>query len=524
MDNSIWNALCKQPTLKASSQKYAQLVYESTTQLHQSIQSILSALDRRAIGFTKCANFESALHDAKAMQKLSPSSPLGYIREASIYSEQGKQLQAIRVCDKGMTKVDVMDTHYDELQRAKMDAEQRQNTRIDFISQLPVDIVMTTLIPMITNGCLSNSSKSIPCLYVSNVWRDSIIKCFGGLHFDIGDDTYADLPKLAPFIHHIKETEVHGYSNDPWLADLLRDNDFCSLKTLFINGCAGYCIDGLVPSFKSIGNTLTTLQIGHDDDITLPIGDVLINCPNLESLAITQPSATNIRSLPKKTWPKLTSLIIESIENDVISCREVMAIGKRFPSLKKLQFSPCEDVASIRVVLDHYPWISNLTLAQHAILYLDRYANHTKLKELVISVDTVADTDNVLDAVLHLGQLERLKILFSRAWKSTQVQGFLDRLSEACPNLSSLAITCDNAPSTQSINTLKRLDHLEELGFSIKGLDHDDGFWQAIKTFSQLKCIHVHPGKSINRHRRSSLQKQRPDLKIIVQTRHFEGW
>lgn len=151
--------------------------------------------------------------------------------------------------------------------------------------------------------------------------------------------------------------------------------------------------------------------------------------------------------------------------------------------------------------------------------YLDRYANHTKLKELVISVDTVADTDNVLDAVLHLGQLERLKILFSRAWKSTQVQGFLDRLSEGCPNLSSLAITCDNVPSTQSINTLKRLEHLKELGFSIKGLDHDDGFWQAIKTFSQLKCIHVHPGKSINRHRRSSLRKQRPDLKIIVQTR-----
>ncbi|CDH60964.1 predicted protein [Lichtheimia corymbifera JMRC:FSU:9682] len=88
----IWSDLCKQPNLTASTEKYAKLVYDSTTELHEPIQSILSALDRRAIGLSKCANFESALRDAKVMQQLSPASALGYTREAIINREQGKQL------------------------------------------------------------------------------------------------------------------------------------------------------------------------------------------------------------------------------------------------------------------------------------------------------------------------------------------------------------------------------------------------------------------------------------------------
>ncbi|CDH57659.1 predicted protein [Lichtheimia corymbifera JMRC:FSU:9682] len=73
MDDSICQHLCTQPILKASSEKYAQLVYDSTTELQQSDEPILSPLNRRANGLTKCATFESALDDAKVMQQLSPT-------------------------------------------------------------------------------------------------------------------------------------------------------------------------------------------------------------------------------------------------------------------------------------------------------------------------------------------------------------------------------------------------------------------------------------------------------------------
>lgn len=172
------------------------------------------------------------------------------------------------------------------------------------------------------------------------------------------------------------------------------------------------------------------------------------------------------------------------------------------PSLKKLQ-------------LDFYPSFHHDNYARYA-RYLRRYANHSQLKELLIVFDTSEDIDNVLEAILHLGQLQRLSIRIKGDWESTQMQGFLDGLCEACPNLSSLGINCNNAPSTHTMNALKRLEHLEEFGFSIEGMDDNDGFWHAIETFSQLKCIDIHPSKASNMHRRRYLHEQRPDLRITI--------
>ncbi|CDH57647.1 predicted protein [Lichtheimia corymbifera JMRC:FSU:9682] len=358
MAYSTWTDLCKQPTLKASSAKYAKPVYDSTIQLHQSLEPILSALNRHAIGLTKCTNYDAALRDADLMQQLSPSSPLGYIREATIYSEQGKQLEVIRICNHGLSIVDTMDTHYDTLQRAKMDAEQQQSKRIDFISQVPLDIVMTTLIPMFTGDLVLHSSKPTLFLHVSNVWRDRIIQHFGGLFFQIGDDEDANLSRVIVLSHCIEELEVDYYSKGTWLGDLLRNHDFCSLQELHITYASPNCIDHLISSLKSVSNILTQFTIAHDGNTMLPIEEILVTCPNLVSLNITQPNAADISSLSMTTWPKLTTLTTSS--DDVITCDEVMAIGKRFPSLNSHHFASCEEMESIRIALDYYPWMNNI--------------------------------------------------------------------------------------------------------------------------------------------------------------------
>ncbi|KAJ8658001.1 hypothetical protein O0I10_006272 [Lichtheimia ornata] len=649
MTYSFWTDLCKQPVLKASSQQYAELVYESTIQLHQSLEPIWSALDRRAIGLTKCANFASALRDARVMQHLSPSSALGYIREADIYSEQGRQCQVIRVCNKGLRSVDPMDTHYDDLKRAKIDAEERQDTRIDFISELPLDIVTTTLIPMIADGRPLHSFNQPPYLDVSNVWRHRIIECLGGLHYQTGDDDEDELSDITKFARHVTLLEVVGYSNGTWLDDLLRYDNFCSLKKLCIDGCSPNYVGQLVSSLGSISRTLTHFELEQDGGTTLPIGNILATCPNLVFLRLTNLCATDISSLPMTTWPKLTSFTI--ISNNMITSNEVMAIGKRFPSLKQLQFSPCEDMDSTRIVLDYYPSMNNLSLIEHGagagcniafnddgsrredeairrlsinmnnvnhalwgslvdILrqhhhtledinyhadasnmregiyniefvrlkklylrnsgwwiphnapmleelgiqcftadtkrlvsdtaplpqnlrklqldlfplqyrgtepfarYLNRYANHAQLKELVIAFASTIDIDNVLGAILHLGQLERLMIRFTVDF--IEMADFVDGLIKGCPNLSRLGIRSRNAPSAYSMSILKRLKHLNELEFSIMDMDDDDAFWHAIQTFSQLKCIHIYPSNATNMHRLRCLYQQRPDLKIVA--------
>lgn len=248
MSRSILKDLCRQPTLTAaSSEKYAKLVHDatvqlqqiqhSTTQLQHSLESTLSALDLRAMALTQTANFESALDDAEAMQRISSSSALGYLREAMIYSEQGKQRDVVELCRRALRVVKKKDPHYNTLKRAKLDAEQQSKRRIDFISQLPVEIVVTTLLPMFVEHELDISSASYQYLKVSNQWADRIRQCLGEVSFNLyeeGDEERCS--QVSQISQHIDSLHVHYFSKGTWLYDLLSDSDFSSLKKLYIDG------------------------------------------------------------------------------------------------------------------------------------------------------------------------------------------------------------------------------------------------------------------------------------------------
>ncbi|KAJ8657965.1 hypothetical protein O0I10_006236 [Lichtheimia ornata] len=401
MADSIWNDLCKQPTLKTSSEKYAQLVHDSTTQLHQGVQSILSALDQRATGLTKCANFESALHDARAMQQLSPSSALGYIREADIYSEQGQQLQVIDVCRKGLSRVDAMDTHYDALQRAKMDAEERQNTRIDFISQLPVDIVITTLVPMFMDHFPLRSDTPCSYLYVSNLWRDRITQCFDGLRFSAGDHRGYDedaLSQVVQFAQHTKTLYINRYHHGTWLDDLLRDHDFCSLRQLFIEQYMNDHVDHFVSSLKSISKTLTHLSIEMGSRRMFSIDQIVLTCPNLVSLDLPQSRVADISSLPMSTWPNLKSLSIHRAQ-EPITCDQIIGIWQRFPSLNHLGLHPCSDMQSAFIVSDYLPSINSLGIntldTDIDIMYTDQGSVSDLLGVTHIAIEGILPSNDV---------------------------------------------------------------------------------------------------------------------------------
>ncbi|KAJ8657962.1 hypothetical protein O0I10_006233 [Lichtheimia ornata] len=361
-----WEDSYNQPTLTASSEKYAKLVHDSTTQLHQSLGPVLSALDRRGIGLTKCANFDAALRDAKLMQQLSPSSALGYIREADIYSEQGKQRQVIDICNKGLSMADTMDEHYDELKQAKMDAEQHQSKRIDFISQLPNDIVITTLIPMFMDRFPLRSD--IPCsyLHVSNVWRDRVIQCFDGLRFMVGYDHDYDadtLSQVIQFAQHTKTLSITLHGHGTWLGDLLRDNDFCSLGRLSIEHCMNDHIGRFVTSLESISKTLTHLSmISGSSHLSPPIATILLTCPHLVSLELSRPHVADLSSLPLTTWANLKKLTIDGAQ-EPITCEQAIGIWRRFPSLNHLGLNPCSDIQSALIVSDYLPSINSLEIS-----------------------------------------------------------------------------------------------------------------------------------------------------------------
>ncbi|KAJ8657989.1 hypothetical protein O0I10_006260 [Lichtheimia ornata] len=390
MERSIWHALCKQPTHPVSTEKYTSLVYDATTQLDERIQSVLSALDQRAIGLTKLANFESAVRDAQAMQQISPTSPLGYLRAATIYSEQGKQSYVVAICLIGRSLVDANDPGYATLEHMKDAAIQQKCRRIDFISQLPIDIVASRLIPMIIDDSPLDALKPCPYLHVSKQWRDCIFQYSDGLSFMTGRRAkQPDLEKcsqLIRFSRHIKELEVNQYTKGTWLCDLLRDNDFCSLRKICIWEVRPAYMDQFVSSLESVAITLTHLSIHEDPCNTVPMAKILSTCPNLVSLSIREPDLDTFMELPETTtWPNITTLSMNGLEVNLTSA-QVNSICRRFPAVRNLDFYPCPDIKTALMIPKYCP------LLKRAEIDIDDFLINVRFVDIDTGSDEVVVT------------------------------------------------------------------------------------------------------------------------------------
>ncbi|CDS06455.1 hypothetical protein LRAMOSA08983 [Lichtheimia ramosa] len=363
MSHPTLNDSSQLPTLTASTEEYKDLAYNSTTKAQQSPESALSTLDLRSIALTKTANCDSALDNAKTMQQLSPTSALEYMREAMIYSEQGKQRHVIDICNQALRMVDPKDVHYGALQQTKMDAEQQQVKCIDFISQLPVDIVITTLIPMFITECDAlDGCQPCPYLYVSRVWRDRVIQSVNGLYFYIENENEENTyPEVMKFAQHIKSLCIDRCAEGAWLCDLLRNNEFRSLEELFIRSFSSTCINDLIPSLESLSSTLEHLELNVAFGPSLPAAAILSACPNLVLLYTVGVNHADLSLLPKTPWNNLTELEITCSE-EKITFDQIMAIWERFPSLEHLRLDPCTDIRSAILVTDYYPSMNNLDI------------------------------------------------------------------------------------------------------------------------------------------------------------------
>ncbi|KAI7874303.1 hypothetical protein K492DRAFT_184089 [Lichtheimia hyalospora FSU 10163] len=197
--------------------------------------------------------------------------------------------------------------------------------RIDLISQLPAELAITKIIPMFMDDGRLDASVPCPYLYVSKLWRDRIIQCWGGLRFSIDceeeDHNDKKCSELVQFAQHTVALSVNHY--EEWMSDLWNDNNFCSLKEM------------------SIG------------------ADLMLTCPNLESLVI--PEDAHLSDLPMTPYASMTKLFLKTTPN-VITNDQVMAICKTLPSLKHLQLLPCADIQSASIISDYYPFMKSLEL------------------------------------------------------------------------------------------------------------------------------------------------------------------
>lgn len=122
----------------------------------------------------------------------------------------------------------------------------------------------------------------------------------------------------------------------------------------------------------------------------LPMADVLMACPNLVSLTMTQPSNGDLSTLPMTTWSKMTALSISQSTN-AITTNQVVEIWKRLPSLKTLLLHPCSDIQSAFVVSDYCPSMRKIEM--------EMTGKHTKL--IYLDQGHEADGEGITDLSLH---------------------------------------------------------------------------------------------------------------------------
>lgn len=137
----LLNDLDTPPYIPACSHQYTNVVIESTKHVQQAIQILLRALESRSLALSKCANPDAAIRDASLIQLLQSSSAAGYLCEGDTYAQLGQQKMALAAYHKGLEAVSKDNPYYHRLLHDKAIADSAMNKRIDFLSQLPEDIV-----------------------------------------------------------------------------------------------------------------------------------------------------------------------------------------------------------------------------------------------------------------------------------------------------------------------------------------------------------------------------------------------
>ncbi|KAJ8657660.1 hypothetical protein O0I10_006726 [Lichtheimia ornata] len=254
--------------------------------------------------------------------------------------------------------------------RNRAKKEHEQSKRIDFVAELPMEIVISRLIPMFMDQYIHSWG---PCQYlnVSRRWRVRIVECFRGLYFWVPYDVERNYlwSPLIQYPQYAKALYIERYRKW-WTDDLLRGLNLCSLRELVVNG-PDDTIDRLLPTLRSTCKTLRRLTVYPH----VSLYDLLLAFPKLASLTLSECHHHSFNSIGLTTWPTLTALSISCVSSNMTSnmtCDEVTLICKSFPALKELELCACADMQCVFVVSDAFP--------SFTYLYILVYNNAVRLK------------------------------------------------------------------------------------------------------------------------------------------------
>ncbi|KAJ8652591.1 hypothetical protein O0I10_011737 [Lichtheimia ornata] len=357
MENISWSELLKDTNLTAQHGNDGNRIVAATQALQQTAQQFVQVLNERARLFANSAQFDKALHDAAVIRAMLPGSGRGYLCMGDVYCQQGHHAAAISIYEQGLEAIPESDAYYQQLQQHRMTAIANNSKRVDFISQLPLDIVITNIVPRADRLFFSESSCEF--LYVSRAWQERILKQPKGLRFylDEGHNTlikgHTQLIRFASYVQSLQATLYQRIRLD----DLFARGHFSNLKELYIQSLSTTGRLPLIHGLQLVGNSLTHLTLFECPYIQLR--DALEACPNLVRLETMNVDAVMSLS-PSSSYPKLEHLSLYDISEYGRSHENMVDVLARFPSLRVLEVSPMADSSILPILHKHCPHLQTI--------------------------------------------------------------------------------------------------------------------------------------------------------------------
>ncbi|KAJ8652404.1 hypothetical protein O0I10_011984 [Lichtheimia ornata] len=359
VENISWSGLLKNTNLTAEHGNDGNHIAMATETLKQAAHQFAQVLNERARLFANSAQFDTALRDAAAIRALLPGSGLGYLCTGDVHCQQGRYAAAISIYDQGLEAAPESDPYYQQLQQQRMTAVSNNSKRVDFISRLPLDIVITNIVPRMERPVYLDSIVLYEPLYVSRTWQARFLQRPNGLDFDFGQDGInlkRDHDQLVRFAPYVRSLSGSLY-DDNCLDDLLSRAHFSNLKRLVLY-CDAPPHRALIKGLQLIGDSLTHLVI-EGSPIDVGLHGILESCPNLVSLDVERVEAA-MSSPVSSRYPKITHLALDDLPDGPPSQDDVIDILSRLPSLLSFQITPMPGSGVLTILHEHCPYLQKL--------------------------------------------------------------------------------------------------------------------------------------------------------------------
>ncbi|KAJ8652606.1 hypothetical protein O0I10_011752 [Lichtheimia ornata] len=422
MQDLFWVNLSQPIPLTATHHPCDSIVTDSTLRIRECLTRLTSLLEERSLALLKCAHFDTALRDTNAILKLDPTRALGYLLQGKLYAYYGQQQKAIEVFDQGLTMARGTDDgeqqrNQQQLLTAKADAELMQQKGVDFISKLPLDVVSTSIVPLLMDDEKWNLRKPCPYLQVSKCWRERFAR--GKLCYVIDDnEPYpAQVVSLCDNVHSMEICNNNPHEGYGVLGQL------STLRRMWVARISPINESNFLSCLRKVGASLHDLEIWLTQGAMLNVRDIMERCPHLSRLITYQVSSADLLSTLHpyphfmRPMPSLVTLELCELRHPV-NHQHALSLLQHYPSLQSLTLYPCHDSDLLPMIHQHCPSLQYLVISTQSSIVppppRQRKDNQHGLRSIFVQ-DENAQYYNIEDIrqcmMTHNATLESVTIL-----------------------------------------------------------------------------------------------------------------